>query len=72
MVEAELPGFLKDNIQVEFNEDSLTIAAKKEEVTEEQKDNYIRKECRSGQVMRTFVFDNVDGAAIKAEYKDGV
>jgi HSP20 family protein len=72
VVEAELPGFVKDDISVEFRDDSLIIATKQHEVTEEKKDNYIRKERRAGQVIRAFAFDNVDGEAIKAEYKDGI
>lgn len=72
VIEAELPGFVKDNINVEFRDDCLTISAKKDEAIEEKKNNFIRKERRFGHVMRTFVFDNVDGEAIKAEYKNGV
>ncbi len=71
-IEADLPGFAKDQIEVAFQDGSLTISAKRDEVTEEAKGNYLRKERRTGQLLRSFVFDNVDTDNAKAEYKDGV
>lgn len=72
VLEAELPGYAKDEISVEFNEGELTIAVNKSESSEDKKDNYLRKERRIGRMSRTFVFDNVNGDGIKAEFKDGV
>jgi HSP20 family protein len=72
VVEAELPGYAKEEITVEYNDGELTISANKDEVTEAKKDNYLRKERRVGRTIRTFVFDNVNGDEIKAEFKDGV
>ena len=71
-IEADLPGFSKDQIEVAFQEGNLTISAKRDEVNEETKGNYLRRERRAGQLLRTFVFDNVDSDNIKAQYKDGV
>lgn len=71
-IETDLPGFSKDQIEVAFQEGNLTISAKRDEVTEEAKGNYLRRERRAGQLLRTFVFDNVDTDNIKAQYKDGV
>lgn len=72
VVEAELPGYAKEEIAVEYNNGELTISASKDESTEDKKDNYLRKERRTGRVARTFVFENVNGDEIKAEFKDGV
>lgn len=72
VIEADLPGFARDDIEVSYRHGDLTISAKREEVSEENNGNYLRKERRTGQVMRTFVFENVDTDNIKAEYKDGV
>ncbi len=72
MIEADLPGFAKDDIEVEYRDGALSISAKRDEVTEETKGNYLRKERRFGHLLRTFVFDNVDNENVKAEYKDGV
>jgi len=72
LIEADLPGFTKDQIEVGFQDGNLTISAKRDEVSEDTKGNYLRKERRAGQLLRTFVFDNVDTDNVKAEYKDGV
>lgn len=72
LIEAELPGFTKDNIEVNFRHGDLSISAKREEVSEENNDNYLCKERRTGYLTRTFVFENVDADNIKAEYQDGV
>lgn len=72
VLEAELPGYTKEELAVEYNDGELTISANKNEVTEEKQDNYLRKERRCGRVARTFVFEGVNGDEIKAEFKDGV
>ncbi len=72
LIEAELPGFSKNDITIEVNEDRLTIAATKDDSTEERKDNYLRKERRSGKVMRSFILDGVDRDRIRAEFQDGI
>lgn len=72
LIEAELPGFAKEDIEVNYQYGDLSISAKRDEISEENNDNYLRKERRTGHLMRTFVFENVDAENIKAEYKDGV
>jgi HSP20 family protein len=72
LIEAELPGFAKENIEVNYQNGDLSISAKHDEITEEKNDTYLRKERRTDHLMRTFVFENVDAENIKAEYKDGV
>jgi HSP20 family protein len=72
VIEADLPGFAKEAIQVEIVDNHLTIHAKKDDTTEENQGNYIRKERYMGEVSRTFIFDDVNEAEIKAEFKEGV
>jgi HSP20 family protein len=72
LLEAELPGFAKEDISVEINRGLLTISANKEETREEKKENYLRKERRSGRFSRSFALDNVNSDNIKAEYKEGI
>jgi HSP20 family protein len=72
VIEADLPGFAKEAIQVEIVDNHLTIRAKKDDLTEENQGNYIRKERYLGEVSRTFIFDDVNEAEIKAEFKEGV
>ena len=46
LVEAELPGVSKDEINVDLNENRLTISVKREEKINEEKKNYIHRESR--------------------------
>ncbi len=72
ILEAELPGVDKDNIEVEINDNVMTIKADKDEVIEEESDNYIRKERSYGAYQRSFRLDNVKEDEIKAEYDNGI
>ncbi|MFP4016417.1 MAG: Hsp20/alpha crystallin family protein [Halanaerobiales bacterium] len=72
MIQAELPGVNKDNIDIEINDNYMTISATNEEVIEEEKDNYIRKERRTGKFQRCFNIKNVNTEEIDAKYEDGI
>ncbi len=72
ILQAELPGFAKEDIQIDINGDYLTISAEHKEEKEEKKDDYIRKERRYGSFARSFNIADVKADAISAEYKDGV
>ena len=43
-----------------------------DEEVKEEKENYLRQERSSGEVMRRFFVEDVDEDAIDAEFKDGV
>jgi len=72
IVEAELPGFNKDDIQIDLVDDRLTISARKNEEVNEERDNYIRRERRVGQVSRSFWVSGIKNDEVKAEYKNGL
>jgi HSP20 family protein len=72
VIEADLPGFNKEAIQLEMVENRLTISAEKDDGIEEKRDNYIRKERYMGEVSRSFIVADVAEDEIKAEFKDGV
>lgn len=73
-VEAELPGFDKDDITIQLDNNYLTIHAKREEEEEakDEEDKIIRKERHYGEFIRRFYVDNVDEDKIKAKLKRGV
>ncbi|MFO7343139.1 MAG: Hsp20/alpha crystallin family protein [Bacillaceae bacterium] len=73
-VEAELPGFTKDDIQVEIENNYLTIRAKREEKNEAKDENrrFIRQERRYGEYVRRFYVDNINEQDIKAKLENGV
>ncbi|WAA12047.1 Hsp20/alpha crystallin family protein [Fervidibacillus halotolerans] len=73
-VVAELPGFTKDDITIEVEDNRLIIRAKRDEVTEERDDTnkYIRKERRYGEFVRQFYVDDIDENGIKAKLDNGI
>ncbi len=71
-LELDMPGFTKDDINIEYNKGTLTISAEKKDEKEE-KDNkkYIRRERFYGKLSRSFYLGEIEEDAIKAEFKDG-
>ena len=74
VLEAELPGFKKEDIHVDLKDDILTVSASRnEEKNEEDKNTrYIRKERHSASYSRSFRVANVTPEDISASYKDGI
>ena len=73
LLEAELPGFEKENIKVSVEDGYMTITAERNSDSEEKKDNgYIRRERRYGCFSRSFDVTSVNTDQISAEYKNGV
>lgn len=74
ILEAELPGFSKEDIHIDINKDYLTISAERNSENEEKdKDGrYIRKERFYGSFKRSFNVSNVNTEAIDAEYSNGI
>lgn len=67
----DIPGFNKDDINIDYNDGYLTVEATKEDDKEEKDKNYIRRERSFGKVKRQFYVGNVDIDSTKAEFKDG-
>ena len=74
LVEAELPGFQKEDIHVDVEDDTLTIHAERKNEVEKKDDNgkLIHSERTYGSFERSFRFDSVDNEAITAAYVDGI
>lgn len=72
IVEAELPGYSKEDIKVELSDGILTISAETNKESEETKDNFVRKERYMGKVSRCYSFDDVDEDSVKAKYNNGI
>ncbi|MFW5995671.1 MAG: Hsp20/alpha crystallin family protein [Halanaerobiaceae bacterium] len=73
IIEAELAGMSKDDINIEVDEDNyLTIMARNEEVHEEGDDSYIRRERSRGHYARRFYLENVNEEEIEANYDNGI
>ena len=76
VLEADLPGFKKDEIKVSLEDGYLTIEAAKgldEDEQEKKTGKYIRKERYAGACQRSFyVGDNLTQEDIKGEFKHGI
>ena len=73
-LQADMPGFAKDDINIEINDNTLTLSAERHS-EHEDKDNhgkYIRCERSYGSFRRSFDISNVKADEIKAKYRDGV
>ncbi|WP_333887856.1 heat shock protein Hsp18 [Clostridium sp.] len=72
LIEADLPGIKKDAIDLSFDNNYLTISAKRDDTVEDNKENFIRQERRYGEFKRSFYIDNVDEKNINASFEEGV
>lgn len=72
LLEAELPGINKNDINLELRDDILVISAKRKEEIDEEEENYIRKERRYGSISRSFNMNNIDKDKIKAKFDNGI
>ncbi len=74
-VEAELPGFTKENVNIDYAAPYLTIKAVHQEETgteDHEKGQYVRKERRYGEYVRRFYVEDIDADQIDASLKDGL
>ena len=73
-IEADIPGFKKDEISVDCEDGYVTISAEKNTENEEKDENkkYIKRERFFGKTVRKFYVGDVDSDKIQAEYKDGM
>ena len=73
-LEADLPGFKKEDIKLSVNGDTLTIKAERHSDCEDQdkKSGYLRCERSYGSYSRSFDVTGVDVSQISASYTDGV
>lgn len=74
VLEADLPGFKKEDIQIDLEDHYLKISASRHTQSEEKDDKgqLLRCERSYGSFSRSFDISGVKQDAIKAAYKDGV
>ncbi|BGE81659.1 putative small heat shock protein [Staphylococcus petrasii] len=70
ILEAELPGVNKSEIELTYEHSTLTIKAQKH--VSEQSGQVQLSERASGELVRRFDFDDIDKTQIKASYTDGI
>lgn len=72
IVEAEMPGVKKENVELVCEKGVLTITAKANGEKTEEKQGYIRKERISGEMTRRFEIEDIDEEKISAKMEDGI
>lgn len=73
LVEVASPGLEKSDFDIKIDNDHLIISAQKEIKTEEEKENFTRREFNYTSFNRSFYLpENVDSEKIDAKYKDGI
>ena len=73
VLDADLPGFAKEDIHLEINNEILTISAERSSEKSEEKDGkYLRQERSFGKYTRSFNVSEIDTENIKAKYNNGV
>ena len=74
VLEAELPGFKKEEIKLDLKDNILTVSAEHTENSDEKdkKGNYIRRERKYGSFARSFDVSGIREDGITAAYHDGV
>lgn len=70
LLETEMPGVKKEDIELIRESDVLTIAVKASEP--ENANDYVRRERIYGEMKRGFILKNIDGATISAKLENGV
>ena len=73
IIDIDLPGFDKENINLALDNGYLNITAKSENSNEDNNDKYIRQERFYGECSRSFyVGEDIKEEDINAEFKNGI
>ena len=72
VLEAELPGFQKEDITLDLKDGILTITAQHAETTDQKEGGYIRRERRYGSFQRSFDVTGIEEGGITAAYESGI
>jgi HSP20 family protein len=72
-VNAELPGFTKDQVDVQINKDGVAILAECKEEKENKRKNYLHRERAYSSMQRFIAFpEEVDPSKVEGSMKEGV
>ncbi len=72
-VSAELPGFTKDQVDVQINKDGVAIRAECKEEKESKRKNYLHRERAYSSLQRFVAFpEEVDPSKVEGSMKEGV
>ena len=73
VLEVDVPGYNKENIQIELHEGYITVTATHNEEKEDKHAKYLKRERFSGMCSRSYyVGENVNEEDIKANFRNGI
>ena len=73
VITADLPGLKKEDIAINVENNILVLTGERAKETNEEKDNYFKRERFFGKFKREFTLPaSIDHEKINADYKDGV
>jgi len=73
VLDLAVPGIDKKNLNIDINEDVLTVSSETKNEMEDNRDGYKRKEFSYTSFSRSFqIPENVNREKIEANYKDGI
>ena len=72
LVEMEISGYNKEDINVDFHNDILTVSGVRSKVEENEIDVFKIKEINETSFKRQFKIKNVNETGITAEYANGI
>lgn len=71
VMEIEMPGLDKKDIDIDFKDGYITVSASKSDKERDRKENYIRRE-RSFSCSRSYYVGDIGREDIRAKYENGV
>jgi len=72
LVQMEVAGVSKENINIEYDDNELTITVKKNETKEDKEFKVLQSERYQAYGKRAFYLENVEQDAIKARCENGL
>lgn len=72
LLEAEIPGVEKDEIELSYKDNTLNISIKKEKTSDESNKNYVHRERCLTSMERSINLRDVDEKEIKAKLDNGL
>ncbi|MDE7213477.1 MAG: Hsp20/alpha crystallin family protein, partial [Anaeroplasmataceae bacterium] len=72
ILKVDLPGVEKKDINLDFNNQYLTLSVNQEEDKEDREQHYIRKERSRFSYSRSYYLDKADETTIKAKLDNGI
>lgn len=72
VVEAEIPGVTKDELDVDLRDDRLTVSVNREETVNEEGKNYVHRERRRSSMVRSLMLPDASSEGVEATLNEGV